>query len=854
MLTVLQSCGESGRTDLVRINLSGKWQFRQAHEKNWHPATVPGTVHTDLMADGKIKDSFYRMNEREQQWIDKVDWEYQRTFQVDDDILKKDHLELTFEGLDTYADIYLNDVLLLSTDNMFREWTVEAKSHLHPGENILRIYFHSPINTDLPKLAELGYDLPAVNDQSENGGLGNKRVSIFARKAGYHYGWDWGPRLITAGIWRDVELVGWNNTKILSMRIVQNQLDDNLAKLTAEFEINATGTHNAELHVYLGDNDDDIAKQKVKLEHGIHTYNVPFEIKKPKRWWSNGLGEPHLYTVKGVVRIGKTRHDECITRIGLRTLRIVRDPDSDGSGKSFYVELNGVPVFAKGANYIPCDNFVPRVTRERYEQIIMDAVNAHMNMLRVWGGGIYENDIFYDLCDEHGIMVWQDFMFACAMYPGDQEFLENVREEAIQNVKRLRNHPCIALWCGNNENDTAWGYGTDGGWTWKESYDKKIRDQIWNDYEAVFHKMLPEIIDEFDPDRLYWPSSPLADFNKRADIEAKSGDIHYWGVWHGNRLFENFDKNIGRFMSEYGFQSFPEFKSVKQYTLPEDWDIDSPVMMAHQRSGKGNRVIKWYMDHYYKEPKDFESLLYVGQLLQAWGVQRAMETHREHMPFCMGSLYWQLNDCWPVASWSSVDYYGRWKALHYAAKRTYQDILVLPREQDGELHVTIVSDRLQPLNAQLKLTLMDVDGIRSWENTQSVTIAANTSKLYFSQQLSTISAQLDTTRMFVVAQVMNDNKEIARNILYFVTPRNLVLPTPKLDVSYAKLNNGYRITMSTDKLAKNVYFSIDADGFLTDNYFDLLPGERKMLNFECEERPEDFKTKVKIVTLRDSYK
>lgn len=837
------------QTKLITVELNQNWQFRQVGKDDWLPAEVPGTVHTDLFKNGKIGDPFYRTNERDQQWIDKVDWEYKTTFPLDETLLSKETIRLVFKGLDTYADVYLNDEKLLSANNMFREWTADGTRLLKPGANELRIYFHSPIKIDLPKLENLGYQLPAVNDQSENGGLGDKKISVFARKAGYHYGWDWGPRFVTSGIWRPIYLRAWDKARIENIQIVQKSVSPKTAAISAVLEIEATADHSAVLLTHLEQIE---AEKPIQLSRGMNRVVVDFEIENPQLWWCNGLGEPHLYSLLAQLKIGDSIYDEQTTPFGIRTLRVVQKKDEVGT--SFYFELNGVPVFAKGANYIPNDNFLPRVTKERYEQVIKSAADANMNMLRVWGGGIYENDIFYDLCDQYGIMIWHDFMFACSMYPGDEEFLENVKQEAIYNVKRLRNHPCLALWCGNNEIDAAWSHDAPGGWGWKERFSEDIRKKLWNDYQKVFYRLLPQIVSEYDSKTFYWPSSPLAEWNKRASYESTSGDIHYWGVWHGRAPFENFQHKIGRFMSEYGFQSFPELKTIKSYTLPEDWDIDSEVMAAHQRSGIGNRRIKEYMDMYYRDPKDFESLLYVGQVLQAEGIKSAIEAHRRKMPYCMGSLYWQINDCWPVASWSSIDYFGRWKALHYFARKAYQPILVSPILKNDTLQVFIVSDQLHSVKAQLKLEMMDFAGCLIWQKELPVEIAANSSQSYFQASKSELLKGTSAKNVLLKTGLLQNDKISSQNILYFVTVENLNLPAPKIDKAITPITGGYSIRLTSDRLAKNVYLQIDeVDGFFSDNFFDLLPGATVEIEFRCKTKIPDLENKLKILTIQDTY-
>ena len=429
-----------------RKELNEGWKFKQARLTNWYPATVPGVIHTDLLANKIIEDPFFRLNERGLQWIDKEDWIYETTFSLPAEIMQKQTIRLIFKGLDTYADVYLNEKKILAANNMFREWQVDIKPYLLPDDNKLKVYFHSPIKMDIPKWDALPYHYEASNDQSENGGVFDKKVSVFARKAGYHYGWDWGPRLVTSGIWRPVFIEAWDDAHIHNIFIRQKEVNKSRATITGEVEIEADRDFDQAI-VSITDNKSGrvLGQQRLSLKKGLSKATVSFVLKNPKLWWSNGLGEPYRYDFRTDLSINERFTDSQTEKIGIRSLKIINKPDKDG--KTFYVELNGQPVFAKGANYIPQDNFLPRVTEERYRKTILDAVNANMNMLRIWGGGIYENDLFYDLCDQYGILVWQDFMFACSLYPAEGEFLENIRQEAIDNIKRLRNHACIALWC-----------------------------------------------------------------------------------------------------------------------------------------------------------------------------------------------------------------------------------------------------------------------------------------------------------------------------------------------------------------------------------------------------------------------
>lgn len=813
--------------------LTVAWEFRQADTNDWLAATVPGTVHTDLLANKIIADPFYRTNERDQQWIDKKDWEYRTTITIDAATLTRDHVELVFAGLDTYADVYLNDVKVLSADNMFREWTADIKAHAKPGTNALRVYFHSPIIEGLKRLDAFGFIPPATNDQSQNGGLGDKKVSVFTRKAGYHYGWDWGPRFVTSGVWRPVTLRAWTAVRISDLNIVQDSVSKDVAHLTAVFEIQADTAGKAMVSLQSPTDRSIEGHATVDLKPGLNTARVSVRVDTPKLWWTNGLGDAFLYTLTGQLVTASGASDSRTVKTGLRTLEIVQNPDADG--KSFYVELNGVPVFMKGANYIPNDNFLTRVTPAVYDRVVKSAVDTHMNMLRVWGGGVYEDDYFYDQCDKNGILIWHDFMFACSMYPDDQAFLENVRAEAVYNVKRLRNHASIAIWIGNNEIDAAWENDVpNGGWGWKQDYTEAQRAQLWRGYEAIFYKILPETIAELDPLRTYRPSSPLADWDGRDSVvhaNFNEGDYHYWDVWGARAPISDYRTHVGRFVSEYGFQSFPEFKTVKAYAQPQDYDIFSDVMKAHQRATNGNDTIKIYMERDYHVPADFRQFLYVGQVLQAEAIKIAMEAHRAHMPYCMGSLFWQINDCWPVASWSSIDYYGRWKAQQYFAVKAYDKVLVSPVIDGDKLTVTAVSDLLLDKPANLSLRIIDFHGKVLFSQTSQLTLKANCSAQVFAGEVSTLigSAQPETVLLHVSVSTGED--VLSQNILYFKPVKDLILPAPSLTRKIRPIGSDYAVALTSPSLVKNLCLSHEAEGKFSDNYFDMLPGEPVIVHF-----------------------
>jgi len=849
VLLFFAGCQEKDPNLMIKKEINENWTFNQVGKNEWLPATVPGTVHTDLMANGKIEDPFYRLNEHDVQWVDKVDWEYKCTFQVGEEFLNRDAVQLDFKGLDTYADVTLNGTEILSADNMFREWKADVKDVLKEGENELHIVFKSPINEGIKKYDANDYVIPVSgNDLAEIGQVeGGKMVSVYTRKAGYHFGWDWGPRLVTSGIWRPIELKAWDEAKIEDLQIVQHAVTDEKATFTAVFEINADSKGKAKLSISTDGNL--LASQNVQLQKGVNKYSVDFEIQNPQLWWTNGLGEPHLYNLTGEVNI-KERKVTKDTRIGIRTLELVRDKDEKGT--TFYFKLNGHPVFMKGANYIPNDVFLPRVTDENYRKVIETARISNNNMLRVWGGGIYENDIFYDLCDEAGILVWQDFMFACAMFPGDDAFLENVKQEAIDNVKRLRNHPSIAMWCGNNEILAAW---KDWGWEKAErAKSEENADKIWQSYVDIFHKILPDVVNEYDPQRSYWGSSPSSGLGIPADLV--NGDEHYWGVWWGKEPFSTYATHLPRFMSEYGFQSFPEIATVRKYALPEDYDIFSDVMKSHQRSSIGNGTIEYYMLQEYKRPKNFESFLYVNHVLQAEGIKFGLEGHRRAMPFNMGSLYWQINDVWPVASWSSTDYYQKWKALQYYVKKGFEPVLVTPYVDDLKLKVGIVNDYLEEVTAQLRLSLTDFNGKVIWEEMSVVEIPANSSDDYFDVNKNEFeyTYQRQLNNMVLVAELVKAGKTLSKNTFYFRPFKLLKVEKPNVEYTVSKADNGFNIDLKTDKLAKSVYLQIgDEDGFFSDNYFDLLPNEKVTINLKTNISEEKLNEVLTLRTLDDAF-
>lgn len=834
-----QSIGAVTRAGKTVIAINSGWQFREAGKADWHNATVPGCVHTDLLANKLIDDPFYRDNEKKQQWIGKTDWEYRSTFKVTQQLLNRENLELVFEGLDTYAQVFLNDQLILNADNMFRTWRVNAKQALKAGDNTLRILFRSPINEILPVMAKLKYQLPASNDQGE-------KTSPFTRKAPYHYGWDWGPRFVTSGVWRPVSLQAWDDARVNDVQIVVNKISPDAAQLTANVEIEASDSATATVVLDNVTNKAVAGKQEIKLNRGSNRVSFNFTVARPSLWWPNGLGAQPLYTFRARALVNGKVTDEKTTRTGLRTLELRRQRDN--SGESFMFVINGVPVFAKGGNWIPSDSFPTRITPEKYRYMLESVRDSNMNMLRVWGGGIYEADQFYELADEMGILIWQDFMFACSMYPANQEFLDSVRAEAIDNVKRLRNHPSIVIWAGNNEVETAWR-----NWGWRQS----LPSSVWDDYVKIFHGVLQEVCDAYDPSRTYWPSSPHGGLEDDPDSK-RSGDVHYWEVWHAEKPFSEYEKQRTRFMSEYGFQSFPNIETVKYYTLPNERDIESPIMLAHQRHPRGNQLIREYMLREYPKPKDFESFLYMSQVLQAEGIALGTEHLRRIMPHNMGALYWQINDCWPVASWSSIDYFGRWKALQYYARRFYNDLLISPTVKDGNLQLYVVSDRVNAVPAKIKVTLSSFDGSTLKTLDRDVTIAPLSSRSYFDSKVSELLEGQDKKSVFLYAQLLVNGKAVSTHDYFFAPFKELAISKPTItpEVIAAKERGKFRVKLTSDKFAKAVYLAVpDHDGFFADNFFNLAPGREMVVDFRSRKPMtlEEFRKRLQVRSVFDAF-
>ena len=793
-----------------QVNLGGAWRMREADSETWHSAHVPGSVYADLMADGTMPNPFWRENELDAFERMKKDYVYQRAFTVTEAQLAHAHVELVCEGLDTLAHVSLNGREIAFADNMHITWVWDVKEQLHAGENTLEIRFDSPILYCAKKAEE------APGWESSDATPGFRHL----RKAHCMFGWDWGPRLPDAGIWRPIFLRTWDTARLENALMLQAH-HDGVVDVTIRPEIAGESAWSAEITAPDG--------EVLTLPETMAAEQV-IAIQNPQLWWPNGLGKQPLYRVTVRLAAGDTR----TWRIGLRTMTVSREKDE--WGEEFCHVVNGMKVFAMGADYIPEDNILARVTPERTRRLLEDCKAANFNAIRVWGGGYYPDDAFYDICDELGLLVWQDLMYACAFYDLTPDFERSIRVETHQNVARLRHHASLALICGNNEmemfmagaNSALINHRT---WEFVPTYPHHITD-----YVKMFEYILPAIVKETAPQTYWWPASPSSGGNFDAPNDENRGDNHYWDVWHGEKPFTEYRKFFFRYASEFGFQSFPCLKSVEQFTLPDDRNIFSRVMERHQRNQAANGKILSYLSQTFRYPNSFDDLLYASQLMQAEAIRYGVEHWRRNRGRCMGAIIWQLNDIWPVASWASIDYYGRWKALHYAAKRFFAPVMI-SAEEEGELsqNPKINEYHPAPLEKSFRLnvcneTLRDVTGEVVWalrtpdgaivrQNQQTLTIPAMSAK--WLDKVDCADASL--TGHYVSFAFVVDDVAVSEGTCIFCAPKHFEFVDPRLTVE----TRGDTLLVTSHAYAKQVWLeSEDADLLLDDNAFDMNPGTK----------------------------
>lgn len=828
--SLIISCKPEKSSLVEQYDLSSNWILRDKSEAEWYPANIPGTVHTDLQDNRIIPDPFYGCNEQNLQWIGERSWIYKTQFYVDSATLSKKNIRLVFEGLDTYADVLLNGEKILQANNMHRRWEVNCTSKLVFGNNTLEVELASALEQIKRDSSELGYPLP--------GGQW-----AFARKAAYHFGWDWGPRFVTAGIYKPVYLEAWDSHRPKDFYINTKTIENSTATLELNGQVESSVAENGIIKISDSNTGKQIYHQQVNLLSGINIINTNFSIKNPKLWWTNGLGEPHIYDLQvELITESGYSHTQTIP-LGIRTIRTIFKDDEHG--KALYFELNGKPVYMKGANYIPQHSFVTEVTEADYQRVVQTAKESNMNMLRVWGGGVYENDIFYELCNRNGILVWQDFMFACSMYPSDSLFAENVKQEATYQVKRLRKHSNIALWCGNNEVDEAWH-----NWGWQKSHKLSKADSttIWDGYKNIFHSILPKVVKEFDPQRFYLSTSPLYGWGREKSMT--HGSAHYWGVWWGIHPIEMYLQKVPRFMSEFGLQAMPTLATIRQFQDESEEYLFSPSLKCHQKHPTGYQTIDAYLKNEGLYAETVEEFIYLSQLVQAKGIGLAIEAQRRAKPYCMGSLYWQLNDCWPVTSWSSTDFFGNWKALQYRVRELYDDILVSVIEDKGVLEVFVVSDRLTDTKGDIVINAIDSLGKQKSIFTKSVHIEENSSYQVVSENAELFFKDVDKSSVLIEVIFTDANGTEYANRKFLVPLGKVKLSNVNIKHRIEPAKGGYNIVLTSDALAAYVQLYLnDSNANFSNNFMHIYPGNEVVVFCKTDLAISQLEEQLRIICL-----
>lgn len=824
MLVCVLFCNLSN-AQTQKQTLSEGWEFSQEGIDKWYPAIIPGSVQWNLIELDRIPHPFIAANEDSIKWIEDNNWIFRTKFHFNK-TRKKSKRVMVFNGLDTYAEVYLNEQLILEADNMFRKWEVDV-SDLLENENELRIIFQSPKSyhdeNEISEIKTLPHD-----------GVPERPLT---RKAAYQFGWDWGPRVVTMGIWRPIEIVSYKkdyidyyvsvdtknitNSKVdFEVRIIQNDHSSEGKKMAKVFLNNAL-----------------IKEKEVTLIETV----ISLQTENYNLWQPNNWGKAHLHDLRIEIYRGKKLIDLWENKIGFRTVELVNEEDSIGT--SFYFKINGEPIFCKGANYIPMSPFPGSHTDDEYRQLLISAAQANINMLRVWGGGVYEKDIFYDLCDSLGIMVWQDFMFANTMF--DISLTSQMESEVKDNVIRLATHPCIVHWCGNNEIAVAWE-----NWGWQKQYEISELDSIMLNfqYKAMFKMILPSILNRIIPSATYSHTSPLSNWGRPENFNHSS--MHYWGVFHGEDPFTGYGKNIGRFTSEYGFQTFPSWNSL-QYILPkEQRNLDSELLAHRQKSYKGNRLIFQHLERHYPKTKDLKEFSYLSQLTQAKGMSYAIQNHRINKPHSMGSLYWQLNDVWPAISWSSIEYNGERRALYYTVKEGFNDPAIFIDTLDNKLDAVVVNDRSTTRHGTLVYMLMDATGKPYEARTDQLSLKANSLSRKSLDKVSPLLDELDLSETFLLVKYGHStNTEV--KIHSFLPPKDLKLREPKITVKVNITEGKAFIGLTSDVLALKVQLQSPINGTFNKNYIDLLPNEEKWIEFTSNNSLNDFKESLEITTLND---
>lgn len=821
--------------------LNGTWQLSAGHRSlESVDMQIPGTVLSGLLAAGKIKDPFYRTNEDATRALFWKDYVFTRTFDVDEELLAQQHIVLVCEGLDTLAEISINGTFLAKTDNMHRTWKFQAKKLLHPGKNEIQIVFRSVLRfiEDYPYEAhkKINY-IPC----------GSMKGNQLLRKAHSMFGWDWGPQTIDAGIFRDIYLQGYSHARIEDIRIHQQHAKNVSVQTSITLSESVPGQ---KLCVELSEDGADKPLQtKLCKTNADGVAAVDFVIENPKLWWPNDYGDQPLYIVRTTLLDEDGTSLESITRrIGLRTLTISQEKDEWGNEFAFCV--NGVKIFTRGGNYIPDDCLYTRITEKKLDYILESCRRAHFNCVRVWGGGYYPSDAFYDLCDEKGLIVWQDLMYACNVYDVTDAFAENCRQETYDNVRRLRHHASLGLWCGNNEIESAWDHWGDF---------QKETPYLRADYIRLFEEVLPKAVQEADGETFYWHSSPSSGGCFDNPDDANRGDTHYWDVWHGQKPFTDYRKYFFRFCSEFGFQSFTCAKTVNSFTLEDDRNIFSRVMESHQKNDAANGKMLYYLSENLRYPKDLTHLLYASQVLQGMAIKYGVDHWRRNRGRCMGTLYWQINDDWPAPSWSSIDYFGRWKALHYMAQKFYAPHAVSMTLEDHRCHVYFSNESFETTEYSLTLSIRDLSG-----NVLETYETKGNSPAFSAIETAVVdicSWEDQKDDVFLEAVIHTKDQKVLKDVETLVPYKYLNLKNPVISTEAEETNDAFILHISSDCFAPFVALDFDdADVIFSDNFFhltdktvqDIIVKKEDILQGHFE-NAEDFRKRLQILSLGTSY-
>ena len=783
------SCDENKKIE--KVNLTQRWwKYRKIGDDTWKSLPIPATIHSALQRDTIIKSLYFGKNFKDKQWIENEDYEYQLLFQADRKLISKEKIELVFEGIDTYAEIFLNDSLILTTDNMFRKWKFDCKKIIKLGNNTINVKIYSPLKKQKELLKNSKYKLLS----------GEQTIT---RKANFHFGTDYSYRFVTSGIWRTVYFIAWNNAIINNVQFYTKNITDSTANMEANIEINSSINKNSLIRISYENNI--LCSKKIDLKKGINNYSIDFVVNEPKLWWTHDLGEPFLYDFKTELFLNNKSLDTKKTNIGIRTIEIVQNNDSS------LLKINNKPLFLKGVVYIPQDIFQDNVNKNKYKKIIRALKISNVNIIRLFEEGIYENEIFYNLCDKHGILIWHDIMLPHEIFPDNKEFTQNIETETVENILRLRNHPSIAFWFADNKIESIWKNKN-----LSAKYSKQDSITIWQINNEIFNKIIPNIIEKYDNERQY-----LTDFN----------------------IINFFENNF--------IKAYPIKSSISHFTPEKQFKINSEIIIEHTKYGEID-FVELVLNYFFNIDPNFESFIYLNQLMQAKQIYSEMEKSRlNRSNNYTGIFYGIVNDCCPIISSANIDYFGHWKAAQFYLKKIYNPLLFIFEENNASTKVYIVSDKHETIDAKISFKVFNFNGKTLWRKKFNQQIEANSCKNYFNLKLANVIKIHGKQNIVMKAEIIANQTIIAEQYYFFTSEKNLNLSKPKIDINFFLIENGYAIELKSDKLAKNVYITTKEEGIFEDNFFDIISGDNKVLKFYTDKNIDKIEEKFKIISFYD---